>query len=384
MAENIAIINLADISTVQGSTEGYYVAHRLSKDYNVHIYSTSNPAVKSATYHHLPSIATIPSFFLYNLILIPYFIYHSWKYRLDIIYTYKGFNISPYVVSIFTKADWIADFRTKPTGQEKEFNTITENSSRGKNLYYMLQDFAYRSTLPFAKAIITLSEPLCDHLVENYNVDQNKILLVPLGVDTNYFKQDKNEDFEECTLERLDLVYVGSISRLRGFETCIEALTAATLQPDVQLHLVGNGSNKYLQDLKTEINSKGVKDAVTWHGYINHDKLPELLSEMDVAISPLPEHDSYHVSSPAKIYEYLAMGLPIVCTDIYPHRELLQNGRTGFFYEPGSPDDLVTSLNHIWNLEANTWHNIRHEARQTALDNNWSIRLETIKEVIEK
>jgi glycosyltransferase involved in cell wall biosynthesis len=376
--KTIALFITADISTVQGSTEAHYVAKEFAERYDLHVYSPSNPEIKEATYYPIPDTQLVPALLLYNVFLLPYLLYFAWRDKWDVIYTYKGFTLSPYAISRLTKADWIADFRTAPVGQSLEWADVTERSASLARLYYMMFRVTYRLTLPRTQQTITLSESLRDHLISTYNIDN--VLVVPLGVDTDIFTP---KEVHHHDTDRIDLVYLGSISQLRGLETCLDALSSDGLTASVRFHIIGDGPEDYLTKLREKCDTQNINESVKWHGYVDHESVPSLLAEMDAAISPLPDYQSYQVSSPAKLYEYLAVGLPVVCSDITPHRELLTPGRTGVFYQPGSTPDLVRALNQLDDFDADTWGEIRHEARKVALRNNWEVRLETITNAIE-
>jgi glycosyltransferase involved in cell wall biosynthesis len=248
-------------------------------------------------------------------------------------------------------------------------------------LYYSNLDLAYRLTLPHATAVIGLSKPLNDHLNKQFGVPRKKLYLVPLGVDSDHFHPN---NLQEIPREPFDIVYMGSITSQRNLGLCINAIASERLKIDIRLHLVGDGPEDELDDLRQKANEAAVEEAVCWHGYINHEKIPTILDSMDVAISPLPAHDSYEVSSPAKLYEYLAMGLPILCTDIQAHRNALIEEQTGFFFEPRSLPSLVDIINRISELESEEWLDLQQHAREAGKNNDWSSRMELIQKIIEK
>ncbi|RLM60167.1 glycosyltransferase family 4 protein, partial [Halorubrum sp. Atlit-26R] len=184
----ITIFTVSDLSSVQGSTEAHYVAKFLTDQYDTHIYSPTNPEISDVTFHKIPSASFLPALILYNIILVPYFIIQNYKNRYDVIYTYDGFHLTPFLMSVLGDSTWIADFQTKPTGQGKEW----KKSSNGYNMivaaYYNFTDVLYKLTLPRAGSIITLSEPIKDDLVTNYGVSKEKTYIVPLGVNSSTFE----------------------------------------------------------------------------------------------------------------------------------------------------------------------------------------------------
>lgn len=379
MTKTVALLTLSDISTLQGSTETVYVAEWLADEYDLHVYSPHDPNLEAATYHAIPNPTLIPLLVLINILLPLVFVYHTWKHDYDVAYTYKCFIIPAVVVASLMDASWVADFRTKPTAQEKEFNKHNPFYAVIK-FYLLMYDSLYRATLYRADAIITLSDPIRKHLEKAYDIPPEVINIVPLGVDTELFQPPPDRDGDTDTI---DLVYVGSIVNRRGFDICFAALAHPGLKVDIHLHLIGDGDDEYIRELKSYARSGGIDQRITWYGYVDHNDLPDLLSEMDAALSPLPPYDSYQVSSPAKLYEYLSMGLPVVCTDIRPHRQALEEGQTGFFADPGSPDSFVSAFNELNDISPAKWESIRSQTRHVAKKNDWSVRLDTVREVIE-
>jgi glycosyltransferase involved in cell wall biosynthesis len=131
---------------------------------------------------------------------------------------------------------------------------------------------------------------------------------------------------------------------------------------NVRFHLVGDGPEDYIDELRLKTNKAGVEEAVCWHGYLVHQTIPTILDSMDVTISPLPAHKSFEIFSPVKLYEFLAMGLPIFCTDLRAHRDAVIAEQTGFFFDPGSSPSLVDVINRISELESEEWLDIQHHA----------------------
>jgi glycosyltransferase involved in cell wall biosynthesis len=381
MGYKIALITTSNLSKVQGSTEAKYVADFLVSEYNTHIYSTANPEIPDARYHSIPHASVIPALILYNFLLLPYFLYQNYKHDYDVIYTYNGFNLTPFCVAALSDCSWIADFQTKPTGQSKEWRKFSGDYNLLALTYYNLFDTLYEFTLSNADAIITLSTPIKDDLVTSYGVPEGDISIVPLGVDSGRFTPN---DLQQIPIEPFDIVYLGSIASQRNLGLCINAIASERLEVDVRLHIVGDGPNAELAKLRQIANEAAVEEAVCWHGYIAHEKIPTVLANMDIAISPLPAHDSYEVSSPAKLYEYLSMGLPIICTDLQAHRNVLIEDQTGFFFEPGSLPSLIDVINRISELEFEVWLDIQQHAREAGKDNDWSSRMELIQKIIEK
>jgi glycosyltransferase involved in cell wall biosynthesis len=353
----------------------------MSEKNDVHVYSTNDPKIDKVSYHAIPDHRFIPSLAL-NILILPALLLHTISLQYDVLYTYRGFHFCPCVVSVLTGANWIVDFQTKPTAQGREWSEYWNHHEAIVTAYYMIEDFFYRHTLPAADDVITLSEPIVEHLRTNYGVNRTKSHLVPSGVDVKRFSPTKKQN--GSLKLPIDIVYIGTISPSRKLEICIDALASNDMSTDVKFHFVGSGPEEYETRLKKRAEKKGVSHCIVFHGYIDHDSIPEILDNMDVAISPLPKYDSYEVSSPVKLFEYISMGLPILCTDIGAHRRHLLDHPCGLFFNPNSAISLVDRMNELQEYDDESWQSLRRSARNLALENSWDQRMETIDSVIQK
>jgi glycosyltransferase involved in cell wall biosynthesis len=75
-------------------------------------------------------------------------------------------------------------------------------------------------------------------------------------------------------------------------------------------------------------------------GRVPHDDVPGLLSAMDVAV--LPSAGDY--TSPVKLFEFMACGVPPVAPDFSPIREVLVEGHTGWMFPAGDLDSAACAV----------------------------------------
>jgi len=86
-----------------------------------------------------------------------------------------------------------------------------------------------------------------------------------------------------------------------------------------------------------------IRDRVTFKGEVTWGQVPTYLAAGDVFVFP-----SKFEGMPNALLEAMAAALPVVVSDIPPHRELIQHGRTGFLArDPIEMAHQVTTLaNH--------------------------------------
>lgn len=153
-------------------------------------------------------------------------------------------------------------------------------------------------------------------------------------------------------------VYVGDITRARGIE---EAL-AASDRSGVRLVAVGRVDDDLAQSLSTRARSLGVDLTLT--GHLPNPEAMARMSLASVGLSPLRDEANYRDSLPTKTLEYLAMGVPVVATDLPGTRSVLGDLKAVWFVPPGDVTAMATAIEQA----------VRPEARTAAVEQATEVR----------
>lgn len=102
--------------------------------------------------------------------------------------------------------------------------------------------------------------------------------------------------------------------------------------PHLKLMLVGDGAT--FPQVVEFVRQRGLENQVVLSGRVPHDEVPGLLAAMDMAI--LPSAGDY--TSPVKLFEFMACGVPPVAPDFSPIREVLVAEQTGWMFPAGDID----------------------------------------------
>lgn len=108
--------------------------------------------------------------------------------------------------------------------------------------------------------------------------------------------------------------------------------------PHLKLLLVGDGAT--FPEVASFVKQRGLEGRVVLSGRVPHDDVPGLLAAMDMAI--LPSAGDY--TSPVKLFEFMACGVPPVAPDFSPIREVLVEGRTGWMFPAGNLDRAASAV----------------------------------------
>jgi glycosyltransferase involved in cell wall biosynthesis len=192
-----------------------------------------------------------------------------------------------------------------------------------------------------ADAVLAVSEAVGEH-ARSLGVEPERIELLPNGVDPARFDASISGEAarrEHGLEEKIVIGYVGSLRAWHDLDTLLEALRHL-VQSGVPAHLLAVGGGPRAEELER----RGAGHA-TFPGAVEHERVPELIAAMDVAVVPFGGDERYF--SPLKLFEYMAMGKPIVGARMGQVTELLVPGETGLVYEPGDAADLARRIREI-------------------------------------
>lgn len=142
------------------------------------------------------------------------------------------------------------------------------------------------------------------------------------------------------------MVWVGTLQFWKGLSTLLQALKAA---PSLKLKIIGGGKPESEQRLKNEISMLGLNQRVELIGPVAQQDIGPHVKDAACAVHSLPpEHSiSARFTSPLKLFEYMALGLPIVAANVASVREVLTDGVNARLFEGGNADSLAKALTEV-------------------------------------
>ena len=147
------------------------------------------------------------------------------------------------------------------------------------------------------------------------------------------------------------LGFLGSFYGYEGLELLVSAMGAfRSRREDLRLLLVGGGPRE--EALRDQIRREGLEQVVVMPGRIAKERIPGLYGLVDILVYPRYSTRLTELVTPLKPLEAMAMGKPLVASDIGGHRELIQDRRTGLLFSPGSVSSLVSAVETVLDDEA--------------------------------
>jgi len=188
-----------------------------------------------------------------------------------------------------------------------------------------------------AAKVLCVSTPTKKVLIERWRVAEDKIAVLPNGVDTTLFqpRRDVASLRQSFRLNSYPTIcFVGGFQPWHGLDVFIaEFWRILERIPDARLVLVGDGRARPAID--EQIERSGVKSRVIITGYVDQETVARWLACADVAILPYPRLPGELWFSPLKLYEYMAAGKAIVAVRDGQIAEVIEDRVTGILVEPG-------------------------------------------------
>lgn len=196
----------------------------------------------------------------------------------------------------------------------------------------------------FVRLVVT-SRTLAQEYRRHFpSLDPGKIVVVPNGADPPPLPGGRQGEDDP---RRFRAGYVGSLLPGRGIEV---VMALASRMPEVEFHLVG-GSEEEVERWRAASPSANLH----YHGFVPHGAVAEQYRALDVVLAPYQQvvHASGKARnmalwmSPLKLFEYMAMRKPMVCSDLPVLRELLENGRNALLVAPDDVDGWERAVRRL-------------------------------------
>ncbi|WP_168190085.1 glycosyltransferase family 4 protein [Caloramator sp. E03] len=194
---------------------------------------------------------------------------------------------------------------------------------------------------------------ICEHLKEELisrGVDENKIYIVPNGVDCNRFVPLEPDKLikEKYNLYNCFVIgYIGSIVNYEGLQNLIEALRCLKKKgySDIRLVIVGEGeSRKNLEELSRELS---LQDSIIFIGKIPHNQVVQFYSAFDICVYPRLKKKVTDMVTPLKPLEAMACGKAVVCSDVDAMKEIIIPEVNGLIFN-NTIEDLCRKIQLLY------------------------------------
>lgn len=200
-----------------------------------------------------------------------------------------------------------------------------------------------------ADGVVAISSPLRDDLVSR-GIAPDRVFVVPNGVDLERFAPRPHDAQLGASLGLnggVCLGYLGSLYPFEGVDDLVVAMKAIAAQaPNAKLVIVGGGNQATA--IRRRVAELRLEDCVRLVGGVPHDEVAKYYSIMDVMVYPRKRGRTTDLVTPLKPLEAMALGKPILASDVGGLRALL--GRdAALYFRSEDRRDLADKCLHLIN-----------------------------------
>ncbi|MEC8043283.1 MAG: glycosyltransferase family 4 protein [Verrucomicrobiota bacterium] len=322
------------INAAAAARIGPWVKELDSRGHQVAVYSSKGSS-KIGNTQHFESKRSVPS----NKVGIFRRFYQEMRLAWDLSYMMKTllkqidgvvitsppFFLATHIAKLVQRNNvpYIFDVRDRYPHVLFDLNVISEKSLIGRRLS-LREKTCYGNS-----ALITSVTKGIDEEIDSFQKPHEHI---PNGFDGEIF--DPNKYAKKDSVFRV--VYHGRFSRLHDIDSLREiSLRVKELNPNIEFLIIGP---------IPEYAKNKLWGNVCFAGEQARSEIPALLSTGSIGISLMKTMNSTKVAMPAKVYEYIGMGLPIVVAPEGELHNFVINGNIGLAFKKTDSNLIADSL----------------------------------------
>jgi D-inositol-3-phosphate glycosyltransferase len=212
-----------------------------------------------------------------------------------------------------------------------------------------------RHVVQIADRLIAATTAEEAQLVELYDADPRKIVVIPPGVDLQRFRRLEKQQAQAATQlapMRSHILFTGRIEPLKGVDILLEATALLRKKrPDLLAEacvtIVGGDPQRAPADselgrLRALRCTLDLCDVVGFVGAKDQEQLPYYFAAADMVVMP-----SHYESFGMVALEAMASGTPVIASEVGGLAHLVQDGQTGFHVPPRDPAALAARMSDL-------------------------------------
>ena len=216
------------------------------------------------------------------------------------------------------------------------FTDQPEGLSKKVQLIKDIQVFLYKIALPRLDKLIFLNPDDRQDLVEKYSIAVKEIgVLGGIGLNLNEYAYHPISNIELP----IKFLFIGRLLKEKGIHDFVKAAkTVKGIYPDTQFTILGSIDYSNLGALQqSELDDLIASKAINYHGHVNDVK--DWIVDSHVFVLP-----SYREGVPRSTQEAMAIGRPVITTDVPGCRETVVDGVNGFLVQKWQPHALAEKM----------------------------------------
>ena len=202
-----------------------------------------------------------------------------------------------------------------------------------------------------ADKIITVSPNFAKDIIEENNIEKEKMILVPNTVRKSFFKEAiYSKVIDEKYSNKFVVLYLGDTNIRRGLLSAIRA-TQLLSKRIVNFKLVIVGQNTTDSILKEETKKLNLESFIDFEGWQDVSLFPSYIVASNICISPLYRSIQHDVAYANKIFQYMSFGKPILVSNATAQKEIVERINSGLVHLEKNKDDFSSKVLELYQNE---------------------------------
>jgi len=172
------------------------------------------------------------------------------------------------------------------------------------------------------------------------------------------------------------IMYHGSLVERNGLDVAIDALSRVReAVPTAELRIFG-ANTAFLERTMEAARSKNLHESVR---YLGSRRLEDLVTEIencDLGVIPNHRNAFTEINTPTRIFEYLALGKPVIAPSTPGIKDYFSKGSL-LFFEPGNPGDLAEQIKYAFSQPGEVLEIVRR-GQKVYLEHTWERERQTL------
>jgi D-inositol-3-phosphate glycosyltransferase len=227
-----------------------------------------------------------------------------------------------------------------------------------------------------ADSIVVFSQHEKDALIHLYDAHDDKIEIIPCGVDVDLF-QPLDQEMSRRKLGIQDskvVLYVGRLEPLKGVDILLKAVAQLEQRGLVKTLIVGGEleEDSEMDRLKSLSRDLGISEQVSFLGRMDQRELPAYYSAADICVVP-----SYYESFGFVALESMACGTPVIASRVGGLPTIVKNSLNGYLIPWHCPEPFADGMEVL--LGSQSIRDAMGKAsRKTAISMRWPLVVDNL------
>ena len=204
-------------------------------------------------------------------------------------------------------------------------------------------------SISFAHLILTPNKAFQELFISR-GCPSEKIQVIMNSPESDIFRPSKYDSLTRTSAngeKPFKIMYHGLIAERHGLDTALEAIARLrSVIPTLEFHIFGDRT-PYMNKVDAQMQKLGLRSCVHYHGYRPQTEIAKSIRSIDLGIIPNRRSPFTEINMPTRIFEYLAMGKPVVVPDTRGIRDYF-GAESALFFEPGDPQSLGDAILDVY------------------------------------